>query len=50
MKMRKVMTVSLSPKMLKNIKKMTKEGGYSSVSEFCRHIIRCFVDKKFRDK
>jgi len=44
------MTVSISKEMLNNIKKMTKEGGYSSVSEFCRYVIRFYMDKKLREK
>ena len=48
--MRIIMSVSVSKEMLKNIKKMAKEGGYSSVSEFCRYVIRCYLEKLEKDK
>ncbi|MBP9748326.1 MAG: ribbon-helix-helix protein, CopG family [Candidatus Pacebacteria bacterium] len=48
--MRTVMSVSVSKEMLKSIKKIAKEGSYSSVSEFCRYVIRCYIEQLKKDK
>jgi len=48
--MRKIVSISLSQKMLNDIKKKTKAGGYSSVSEFFRYVIRFYIDKKKEEK
>jgi putative addiction module CopG family antidote len=38
--MRSVINISLPPKLAKMIKNEVKEGGYASVSEFIRHLVR----------
>jgi putative addiction module CopG family antidote len=38
--MRSIVNISLPPKMVKMIKQEVKEGGYASVSEFIRYLLR----------
>jgi len=48
--MRSVLTVSVSKEILNKIKKMTKDGGFSSVSEFCRFAIRSYLEKLKKER
>ncbi len=44
--MRSIVNISLPPKLLKMIKNEVKEGGYASVSEFIRHLVRLWHSQK----
>ena len=44
--MRQIVNISLPPKMLKIVKKEVKEGGFASVSEFFRHLLRLYNTHK----
>lgn len=44
--MRTIINISLPLSMAKEVKKEVKEGGFASVSEFFRHILRTWKEKK----
>lgn len=44
--MRKVVNISLSPELYKEVEKAVKSGRYSSKSEFFRDLIRLWQDEK----
>lgn len=45
--MRQILNISLPEKMVKMIKVEVKEGGFASVSEFMRHLIRLYKTDQF---
>lgn len=48
--MRQILNISLPMEMIKSIKEEVKEGQFSSVSEFIRHLIRLYnTDKLARE-
>lgn len=44
--MRQILNISLPMSMVKTIKQEVKEGGFASVSEFIRHLIRLYNTEK----
>jgi len=44
--MRQILNISMPMSMVKMIKKEVKEGGFASVSEFIRHLIRLYNTEK----
>jgi Arc/MetJ-type ribon-helix-helix transcriptional regulator len=48
--MRNVVNISLPDSMVKTIKSDVKKGGFSSTSEFIRHLIRLWNTKQFGDE
>ena len=48
--MRQILNISLPMSMVKTIKKEVKEGGFATVSEFIRHLVRLYnTDKLARE-
>ena len=48
--MRQIINISLPPKMAKLVKKEVKEGGFASVSEFFRHVLRVWNTYKLAEQ
>lgn len=46
-KMRQILNISMPANMIKSIKKEAKEGGYVSVSEFLRYLVRLWQEEKW---
>jgi Arc/MetJ-type ribon-helix-helix transcriptional regulator len=44
--MRQILNISLPVEMVKSIKEEVKEGQFSSVSEFIRHLVRVYNTEK----